>query len=577
MHLSHSRKRALCWLHAFWMTTALFGVVLLKLNVRFATFDDTPILHAFLGYESGVPAHFNIYVHGLLAWPLYWLSCAFPQIAWFGWMQMALLYIACLVIVKSLLQCFVKHDWPIWLGITFAALFLLVLALDYVTVLSFTLTAALLGAAAVLQMFSIEHDQPRRVIIGMAGSLALLALAYALRQVTALPILAFLGLAFLCIFAEEYGLGKAAKRCIRPLVISLVMVAAVLAVLIGWRAWEVQTSSAQEYLAWQDANAEIYDYYGLGSVPDEAFDLVGWDDATIAMAQQWCFLDSELSIDAFETLTDYMHTHDASTLMDRLQSAMHTLRTLVTKYRLYVRTFALPFCIGALACIGACFKRKGRFLLLLSLLGCAAMLGGLLFYLAYAGRLPIRAALMAVLPASAFLFARLPAGMPHRRSGRSLLAVTLALSIAITGWCMGDLLRDVRKDPYASKAPSAIESLEAYALKHPDTLFIYDSTVISSDIRPFPTYPDGVPTNITYWGGWGLRSPESIAQFARYGIDLMQLNPSDLLKKNVCLASAWNEPPALLLRWLRQKVDPAVQLELTATYETIFIFSYTRP
>lgn len=577
MHLSHTRRRALCWLHAFWMTTALFAVVLLKLNVRFATFDDTPLLHAFLGYESGVPAHFNIYIHGLLAWPLYWLGCAFPHIAWFGWMQTALLYIACLVIVKSLLQCFVKYDWPIWLGMIFAALFLLVLALDYVVVLSFTLTAALLGAASVLQMFSIEHDHPRRVIIGMAGSLALLMLAYALRQVTALPILAFLGLAFLCIFAEEYGLGKAAKRSIRPLLISLVMVAAVLAALVGWRAWEVQASGAQEYLAWQDANAEIYDYYGLGSVPEEAFELVGWDDATIAMAHQWCFLDSELSIEAFEVLTDYMHAHDTNTLLDRLQAAVQTLHTLVTKYRLYVRTFALPFCIGGLGCLGACFKRKGRSILLLSLLGCAGMLGLLLFYLAYAGRLPIRAALMAVLPASAFLFARLPACLPHSRSGRSLFAAALALSVAVTGWCMGDILLDVRKDPYASDAPSAIESLEAYALQHPDTLFIYDSTVTASDNRPFPVYPNGVPSNITYWGGWGMRSPESIAQFARYGMDLMQLNPADLLEKNVRFASAWSEPPALLLSWLRQKVDPAVQLALVAKHETIFIFQYVCP
>lgn len=577
MKLSHSRKRALCWLYAALMTSAMFAVVLLKLNVRFATFDDTPILHAFLGYENGVPAHFNIYIHGLLAWPLHWLSRAFPHTAWFGWLQMALLFLACLVIVKSLLQCFVKYGWPLWLGLIFSVLFLLVLALDYVTVLSFTLTAALLGAAAVLQIFSIEHQQPRRVVWGMAGALALLALAYALRQVTALPILAFCGLAFLCTFAEEYGWGKHAIRPLRPLVISLVMVAVVMAGLVGIRAWEIQHSDAQQYLAWQDSNAEIYDYYGLGSVPQEAFELVGWDESTVSMARQWCFLDSDLSIEAFETLTDYMNAQDTRTLASKLKDAVSTFRTLLSKYRLYVHTFMLPFWVGVFCCFGAWLSGRKRAPLLLSVLGCAGLLALLLFYLAYAGRLPIRAALMVVLPASAFLFARIPACIPRRTGGKGLFVLLLVLSLATVAWCMDDIWMDVRRDPYASSAPSPIESLETYALDHPDTLFIYDSTVLPSDVRVFPVYPNGVPNNITYWGGWGLRSPESIAQFNRFGIDLLHLQPADLVEKNVCIASAWVDPPTLLRDWLSQKLKTQVLMEHVGSYASIHLFRFIMP
>ena len=115
------KKRALCWLLALLMTAALFAFVALCCDVRFAVNDDSGILRAFLGYETGTPASFHIYIHGLLAKPLYWLSCAFPGVMWYSWMQLALLFLAQTVISKSIMQCFVKHEKPLWLGAVFAA------------------------------------------------------------------------------------------------------------------------------------------------------------------------------------------------------------------------------------------------------------------------------------------------------------------------------------------------------------------------------------------------------------------------------------------------------------------------
>ena len=306
--MTHQQKRGLCWGIAALMTAAMMVFVLTCTDVQYATNDDAGMLRAFMGYETGEPAHFHVFIHGLLAWPLCWVSNLFPGLPWFSYLQMAFLALSSLVIAKSIMQCFVNRKKPLWLGAVLAAAFLLTLCMKYITKLTFTQTAAMLGAAAAAQLLSIEHDRGAgRVIIGMMGALALVCLSYALRQSALLPMLGFCGLICVFIVWEHYGLGKWARRSIKPMVISLVVIALAVGGMLGWRTAELSTPEAQEYLAWQESNTEIMDYIGIFNVPQEAFDLVGWDQAQINMAKSWCFLDPAISTEAFQTMTDYLH------------------------------------------------------------------------------------------------------------------------------------------------------------------------------------------------------------------------------------------------------------------------------
>ena len=564
--MTHFRKRALCWLFAALITAAVLLFALLCTDVRYAMNDDAGIMRTFLGYESGEPADFHIYIHGILAKPLCALSRAVPLVPWFSWLQVALLGLACLILSKSIMQCFVKHDKPLWAGAVLAAAFVLTLCLKYISRMTFTQTSALLGAAAVLQMLSIEHDRGAwRVIVGMAGALALTVLSYALRQITALPVLAFCGLAFAVILWAEYG----KKRSWMPMIVSLVLVAAVMGGLVIAREAEIEQSGAKDYLAWQEANTDVIDFYGMMNVPKEATERVGWDSTTTVMANKWCFLDSDISTEAFLQLNEYMEAHDTRTFSDRLQAGWVAFTGVIKANPQDMQCLLLGLVIGLIGLICALCARRWSavFGIVAAVLGSMAMMA----YLAIGGRFPLRALLMVALPASALFFGLLPAVLPRKLS---LPAAILCAAIAV--WCLCAFVPGVLPNEEEDLVlGNAMGDLEEYALSEPESLFIYDDTLVGADLRAFPDYSEGMPTNITFWGGWGMRSPENVKLFERYGIDLANFDPETLLREDVFIASGRVDPPPMvILEWLQKKVGPEVDWEIWSEYGNVYIFHF---
>ena len=148
------RCRRTAWLIAFLMTAVLYAFIALKMDVRFAMNDDAIIQRALMGYETGRPAAFHLYTHGLLVWPMFLLYSFFPLLPWYAITQLALMFLALTVIAKGLMQVFVRYEKPMWAGAVLAAAFFAAFGLEYVTQFTFTYTAALLGAAAVAQVMS---------------------------------------------------------------------------------------------------------------------------------------------------------------------------------------------------------------------------------------------------------------------------------------------------------------------------------------------------------------------------------------------------------------------------------------
>lgn len=575
MKWTHTAKRGLCWLYAALMTAALMAFALLATEVLYAVNDDAGIMRAFLGYETGTPVSFQLYIHGLLAWPLYWLSCAFPNLPWFTYLQMALLALALCVIAKSIMQCFVKHHKPLWMGAVLAAAVLLTLGLKHVSRLTFTQTSALLGMAAVLQMFSVDHSRGSvRVVLGMAGALGLLALGYAMREESLLPYLAFCGLAFVMLFVEHYGFGKQAKRSMKPMVISLVLVAVVVLGLVGMRQLEYQREDIRDYLAWHNARSGLTDFYDLRAITPEALELVGWDEATLSMLKGWCYLDSEITTESLLTLTEYLQAHDTRTLSDRISQAWTLLQMIPPVEPTAIRCLLILAVVALFALIGAVCRRgrNGRLILaiLITLLAAAAMV----FYLALQGRLMMRVILVATLPAGAILLALLPACLPKRLN--AVLAACVVLCAGYTAWCMTDVLPDILPDPEKElELGSAMGDLEDFALWDEEYLILYDDTLEGADLRAFPDYSEGMPHNIACWGGWDLRSPQSIEQFERFGFDLMNLQPEDLLSENIYIASGRVDPPPRpLTAWVKERLGDHVECELAAENGFVYFFQF---
>lgn len=580
--MTRERYRRLSWAIAMAMTLAIFLAVFLKLDFRYAQNDDAGILRSFMGYETGKPAHFHIYIHGLLAWPLYALALAFPGVAWFSVLQIALLCFADVLIAKSIMQCFVKHDQPFWLGALFAAMFLTAFALSACAHITFTLTSALLGAAAVLQMFSVDYERASdgAVVRGLLLALAPALLAYALRQITALPVLAFCGLGFAMIAAERFGFGKARRRALKPMLVSLLAVVLAMGGMAGVRAWEIASNDAGDYLAWQDATAEILDYQGTQNLTPEALADVGWSENTRLLVNDWFFLDPDISTEAFETLAAYQRGQEPAQPGARLSGALGVLGGFARTETDAMRSAMLLLLVMALCVFGA-VTRKGRTARLLTALGVTlTLLAAMLLYLALEGRLPTRAVMTALLPAAGLLFALLPACLPKPDGGRRLrsaLAVLTALCVAQTVYYAAGAVPGLLRNEAAAEIGEPVADLDEYALSEPDMLFIHDST-LAIDTRLFPDTSEGIPHNVTYWGGWGLGSRESIEQFANFGIDLADFPAETFLREDVCLASGViDPPPEKLLAYLREKVDPSVDYTIYSEYGNVHFFQFYLP
>lgn len=552
------KKRSLSWVIALGMNAALFAFVALFCDVRFALNDDSGILRAFLGYETGTPASFHIYIHGLLAKPLYWLSCAFPGVMWYSWMQLALLFLAQTVISKSIMQCFVKHEKPLWLGAMFALIVLCAFAPGYTAQFTFTQTAAFLGAAAVLQLFSIDFGRKWKVIVGMLGAAMLSAFAYALRQITLLPVLAFCALAFLYLLWEHRG------ESLRPMLISLGLIVVLLGSLVIGREIEIRQSGYADYLAWQDANAYVIDYYGVQNLTQEELELVGWSQSTVDMAYNWCFLNADLSTENFLTLNEALKGKEVSRpgLAQVLGASM---KERPAEWRMLALGLLSAVVVMAL-CVGK--QRMAALAMLLALLGACAML----CYLATEGRLPLRAVLMVLLPFTAFAMALLPRA-PVCIKGSAVIALVMAAWMAFNLCSIVPGLLRSEEDDMAMG--SAFADMEEYAVWEPESLFIYDGAMIGADTRAFPEYPDGIPHNVTFWGGWGLRSPENIELFENFGIDLMNFEPETFLRDDVFLVtSRVDPPPTLILNWLRETVSPDIDWEIWSECGSAYILHF---
>ncbi len=550
-------KRSLAWLISFLMTAALFAVVALFMDVRFGNNDDAAILKAFLGYESGTPSTYNLYIHGLLAWPLGMLGRLVPGVNWFSWMQLALMFVSLTVIGKSLMQLCAQHHKPLWFGAALALVFDIAFGVEYVTRFTFTMTAAFLGAAAVMQLLSIPRGG--RVVGKMLGAGALACLAYAMRQVVILPVLGFCGLVFLWMLPNQRK---------KQMVAALVLVAVMIGGMVGWRAAETARSGYADYIRWDTARSAVVDYHNLFDLTPDEREALGLSDAAINLAAKWCFLDSDFSTEALEQMLPMLASRDAATMGDKLQKSFSLLSELMQK-----QTYAF-----ALACLGlvlmlmcALLTRERWNWLLISLSSLAAV--AMVIAVGAEGRLPMRAVLQAGLLLAALGLGLLIIAMP--RKGMPVTAALLAVCVLV---CALPILQPLVRNAELDLAlGSAMGDLEEYALSDEECLFLYDDTLSGADTRAFPDYAEGMPTNISSWGGWTMRSPESKAQFERFGIDLDDFDPNSFLDGTVYLASGRiDPPPTALIDWLNEKLGGGVECELYSEWGSVYIFQFVQ-
>ncbi|MDY4062816.1 MAG: hypothetical protein SO010_07900, partial [Candidatus Limiplasma sp.] len=145
-----------CWLWGAGITALLWCFLCFFSDIFFAANDDQFILRAMTGFQPGGASDFHLYLHGMYVYPLRWLQRVFPGIAWFSLLEIALLSLAMTVLLKSLLQCCLRSGRSLRTGLMLSAAFALLYGLHYFARVTYTVTGAMLGAAAAAQILSVD-------------------------------------------------------------------------------------------------------------------------------------------------------------------------------------------------------------------------------------------------------------------------------------------------------------------------------------------------------------------------------------------------------------------------------------
>lgn len=567
--MTHRNSARSCWLWGAGITALLWGFLLCFSDIYFAANDDQFILRAMTGFQPGGTPDFHPFLLGFYVYPLRWLQRFFPGVAWYSLLELLLLALALTVILKSLLQCWLRAGRRLRTGLLLCAGYAALYGSNYLARVTFTVTGAMLGAAAVAQILSIDCQSAsdRSLLRAMTLAILLLILCYGLRQLSLVPVLGYCGIAFLLRFCSFFGLGKQTKRSARPMLVAAGLALLILGGLFAGRALEIRLKQKQDALQWQQARSQVLDYINLKSLPSEALESVGWTDEQRILLDKWNTMDEAISTEALRSVRKNWYNSETTT------TAGAAIEDLRWRSPWFVQTMVVLFGLGLFALFCAFRNRRENPWLPLALLMTGLLCFLFFCYLALKGRLPYRAVTVALLPAAAMVFCLLgECPLPTARKGwRAALGILLAVSMAAPLPALLGAVRR-RRSPWDYNAHA---DMDAQALTHPDLLLIY-STELVNDMRMFPDTSQGVPQNLTFWGGWSRGSEEYTAKLAAFGLDGEHFTAADWLRPALRFISLKEAPDEALLAYLRSELGP-VEWEAEKVSAGLYFFRFFQP
>ena len=546
-----------------------WGFLLCFSDIYFAANDDQFILRTMTGFQPGGTPDFHPFLLGFYVYPLRWLQRFFPGVAWYSLLELLLLALALTVILKSLLQCWLRAGRRLRTGLLLCAGYAALYGSNYLARVTFTVTGAMLGAAAVAQILSIDCQSAsgRSLLRAMTLAILLLILCYGLRQLSLVPVLGYCGIAFLLRFCSFFGFGKQTKRSARPMLVAAGLALLILGGLFAGRALEIRLKQKQDALQWQQARSQVLDYINLKSLPSEALESVGWTDEQRILLDKWNTMDEAISTEALRSVRKNWYNSETTT------TAGAAIEDLRWRSPWFVQTMVVLFGLGLFALFCAFRNRRENPWLPLALLMTGLLCFLFFCYLALKGRLPYRAVTVALLPAAAMVFCLLgECPLPTARKGwRAALGILLAVSVAAPLPALLGAVRR-RRSPWDYNAHA---DMDAQALTHPDLLLIY-STELVNDMRMFPDTSQGVPQNLTFWGGWSRGSDEYNAKLAAFGLDGEHFTAADWLRPALRFISLKEAPDEALLAYLRSELGP-VEWEAEKVSAGLYFFRFFQP
>ena len=547
---------------------ALLAYVLACTNPHYDLGDDVLLARSFGGMVGGVYESFNYITHTFLGWLMHGLSLLWPGVAWFSVAQAALLWLSAYAAVLFAMRAAQRLALPAWCGWLAGMAYLLGLAAEGLTSITYTLTAAAAGGAAVWRLMAVDWRAGYKAAVrGALGSGALLYGAYLLRAQAFLP--------SLCIWAGALAaLGLMKRAPWRALGAGAAAVALLFGVSAGVRAVQLSAPERASYLAWQAARTQAIDYGGLAAAEAEALEAAGLTPEMAELALSGCLLDASVTTEALAALEPPEEAHTP-------QEALETLRVLFRRSRgAYWACAALAGLCALAALLALAGPRGSRLWPFLASAGVGLAAAAMLLYLAWMGRLPARAAMTVLLPAVAlalWLVLHGAAGLWTSGSGprRAAAVAAVLVGAAMLAPCARAAYHSTY-NPDPAQGESACTRLERYALAHGDRLFIADLS-LGDDRSLFPDWSAGKPANLLLaWGGWNNHSEGYCAAFARFGYAHDGFRIADFADSPLRLVTgAGAQPSDAFMACLNRQLGRPVTAVLEAEEGGFAVYAFT--
>ena len=492
------------WLVSLVIVVISLAALWIICPICFQNNDDKVLMYLTAGYTTGTPEAGTVfgsfYYYGIIA--LFYKI--YSGIAWYTIFELGMVAASLWIIATSFKSIIGK--------VAFIIMFLFCF-MHFSTASQYTATAGLVaGAAACSLAASLESEKlfESRFVIAVIMQVC----AYGIRKQFGLVGFA----AVLIILFFEFIWGNR-KQTIKKAVVMFIA----MALAFGSNAIYEKATGIAEFNEYYAQAGTWIDYPHLPYEEDVngVYTSVGWDESLYNAASNWFFMDENLTTEKFETI---VNAYQGASLTKReyVERAYNLILSSQVVNIQVVIWIALLLFTNILA-IKKLINKKA-ILTIDALFGMFAVVS---IYFLIQARFPMRAyqALVFIffVPSVAMMLGELTKLENKKPVYATICLMTIIMVAGFTLKPDTNMVKytyTVAHDIYREADINQSNSLESYAIAHPDNMYIYDlSLALPAD--PFTVYKNGVPKNLVFWGGWVYNTPMYWKQIHANGFDTL--------------------------------------------------------
>lgn len=331
----------------------------------------------------------------------------------------------------------------------------------------------------------------------------------------------------------------------------------------------INNTGWKEFEKLRDERTEWKDYSHLSYEGNEdLYNSLGWDESIYELAENWCFIDEVINVDAFSKLNEEYRAQKQGNIFD--------INTLRNEFSYLIKEIPLVS-VTAISWLGIILfalyelwknKRSDLKYEYMYSIGFFFIFWAFIIYLCYFGRIPLRtinlsiiATIVPGLYSICILFEKIDCKLT--KWYRLLIIVIFIIPTIFTGY-KNIVNRSIN-------SYDKINSVYKIINNNRENLYIYDRSMSASG-DPFQVYADyDGPYNYIFWGGWLMHSPMQDEQIKKNNMDKLTL---DYMLNDNCYFIGQEKYMTMLNKYYESRYENVVLNIESIGAEEYYVYSF---